>query len=77
MTAALRDARIFMDLQRRDAGISEAEVLETAASLEISSAHPLAKAILAESEKRGMPVSAAADFAHFFCLFGIALYNKC
>ena len=45
------------------AGVSEAELLETAAALEISSAHPLAKAILAESEARGMRIPPAADFA--------------
>ncbi len=45
------------------AGVSEKELLETAAALEISSAHPLAKAILDESGKRGMRIAPAADFA--------------
>ena len=43
-------------------GVSETELLASAASLEAKSEHPLAKAILAESEKRGIAPQEVAAF---------------
>ena len=54
---ALVVARIApLDSQRED------EILQLAASVAHFSTHPLARAIVAESEKRKMPVSPATDF---------------
>ena len=44
-------------------GLSEAEVLSLAASLERSSEHPLAAAIAAAARDRGLPLQDAAEFA--------------
>jgi Cu+-exporting ATPase len=44
------------------AGLSEAEVLRLAASLEQSSEHPLAAAIVAAARDRGVPIRSATDF---------------
>ncbi len=44
------------------AGYSEAEVLSLAASLERSSEHPLASAILATARERNAPIEQATDF---------------
>ena len=44
-------------------GITEEELLRTAAALEISSAHPLAKAIIAAADRREMTVIPAENFA--------------
>jgi Cu+-exporting ATPase len=44
-------------------GLSEAEILPLAASLERSSEHPLAAAIVMAARDRGMPTSEPADFA--------------
>ncbi len=52
---ALTDIRAF-------GGWNENEALEFAASLESSSEHPVARAVVAEAQKRGLSVSAAADF---------------
>ena len=42
--------------------VDESALLTAAAALEISSAHPLAKAILTEAERRGVTAVPAADF---------------
>ncbi|WP_244560706.1 heavy metal translocating P-type ATPase [Azospirillum oryzae] len=44
------------------AGIDEAELLSLAASLERSSEHPLAAAIVASARERGLPLQEVADF---------------
>ncbi|HEY0834051.1 MAG TPA: heavy metal translocating P-type ATPase [Azospirillum sp.] len=44
-------------------GIDEAELLSLAASLERSSEHPLAAAIVASAKERGLPMQDVADFA--------------
>jgi Cu+-exporting ATPase len=44
------------------AGIDEAELLSLAASLERSSEHPLAAAIVASAKERGLPLQEVADF---------------
>jgi Cu+-exporting ATPase len=44
-------------------GMTEAEVLPLAASLERSSEHPLAAAIVAAAHERGMPLQDPSDFA--------------
>ena len=44
-------------------GVSEAELLKYAASLEARSEHPLAKAVLREAETRGVQTTEVADFA--------------
>ena len=44
------------------AGLSESEILHFAASLEQSSEHPLAGAILIAARERGAPIHAATDF---------------
>ena len=44
------------------AGMSETELLALAAALETSSAHPLAHAVVAEAERRGVAYTAAEDF---------------
>lgn len=43
-------------------GLTAAELLERAASLEARSTHPLARAIVAEATKRGLPVRPAEEF---------------
>ena len=43
-------------------GFTETELLETAASLEVKSEHPLAKAIIAEANKRGLTLRNITDF---------------
>jgi Cu+-exporting ATPase len=43
-------------------GLSEREILLTAANLELGSEHPLAAAILAAANAKGLPVAAAEDF---------------
>ena len=50
---------------------SEAEILGFAASVEAKSNHPIASAILAEAQKRGVSVS--ADVAEFRSLSGLGL----
>jgi P-type Cu+ transporter len=44
------------------AGVSESEVLATAAGLEVSSEHPLAEAILAAAKERGVTPMAVNEF---------------
>ena len=44
-------------------GVTEDELLRLAASVERSSEHPLAAAIVREAEKRGIPVRAASEFS--------------
>ena len=44
------------------AGLSEAQLLRLAASLEQSSEHPLAAAIVAAARDRGLPIGPATDF---------------
>ena len=44
-------------------GVTEQELLLTAAAPEVKSEHPLARAIVAESERRGLRPPDAADFA--------------
>jgi Cd2+/Zn2+-exporting ATPase len=43
-------------------GHTEAELLERAAAMEISSSHPLARAVVAFAQERGVAVRAAEDF---------------
>ena len=43
-------------------GHDEGEVVELAAGLERASEHPLAEAIVAEAQRRGLPIPPAADF---------------
>lgn len=43
-------------------GLTEEDLLTLAAALEISSAHPLARAITAEAERRGISAAAAENF---------------
>lgn len=46
-------------------GHTEDDLLEIAASLETQSEHPLARAILAEAQKRGLKIQGAIDFQIF------------
>ena len=45
-----------------DSGLSESEVLAIAAAVEVSSEHPVAKAITNEADRRGLDVPRAEDF---------------
>jgi len=47
---------------RPAAGFSDDELLGALASAERGSAHPLARALVSEAERRGVPVAAAEDF---------------
>ena len=47
-------------------GISEEELLSKAASIEAGSEHPLAEAVMAEAEKRGVIYEAAGNFRAMF-----------
>ena len=44
-------------------GLSETQLLEMACSLECNSSHPLAKAVVAECERRGVASAEVSDFA--------------
>ena len=46
-------------------GFTETDVLETAASLEAKSEHPLAKAVIAEAQNRGLSLRDISDFEAF------------
>ena len=47
---------------RPDEGVTEAELLSAAYSLEIKSEHPLARAVVREAEKRGLAAEEVTDF---------------
>ncbi|MFQ5457560.1 MAG: heavy metal translocating P-type ATPase, partial [Myxococcota bacterium] len=62
-TGTLTEGRPRLTAVEAAGGLDEKDALRVAASLERGSEHPLAAAILAAAEARGLPVEAAGDFA--------------
>ncbi|MBX6324242.1 MAG: heavy metal translocating P-type ATPase, partial [Rhodospirillaceae bacterium] len=62
-TGTLTEGRPAVTAVRVSEGWSEEEILRLAAGLERASEHPLARAVVAATEERGLVPPAAADFA--------------
>jgi P-type Cu+ transporter len=61
-TGTLTEGKPRLTVVKTAAGYDEREVLRLAASLERGSEHPLAAAVVAGAQERGVPISKAEDF---------------
>ena len=61
-TGTITEARMVVTEVVAGAGVSEAELIRLAASAEANSEHPIARAIVAAAEERGIAIEAADEF---------------